>query len=357
MSSRPAEKVERYLTLDAFRGFIMFLLISHGFGLGELRDHPTLGGLARQFEHVAWEGGVFWDMVQPAFMFIVGAAMPFAFAIRSQQGASFGDQARHVAIRSFKLIVVSQIIMSVSKGEAHFQLINVLCQIAFAYFLTFWILQLEWRWQAAAGMGLLIAHTALFFLFPGPHGAFSREGNIGQVIDRAILGYNYPGLYVTINFMTSTVTTLIGAWTGQLLLARKSRNETLLKLVEGAVISFILVFAFWALVPAVKRIWTATFTFYSAGWVLLMLLAFYFAIEVLGWRRWAFPFVVVGANSIFIYCADIMLRGWLDTSISVFTGGYAFAGSLAPVLRSCTVLAVLWCFCYWLYRRRVFVKV
>ncbi len=357
MGAAASPKVERYLTLDAYRGAVMFLLISHGFGFGELLDHPTLGSLARQFQHVPWEGGVFWDMVQPAFMFIVGVAMPFAFAIRAARGESFRDQARHAAVRALKLILISQIIMSVSKGRLHFQLINVLCQIAFAYFLTFWILQLKRRWQIVTAAGLLVFHTALFYLFPGPDGPFSKVGNIGQVIDKALLGYNYPGYYVTINFITSTVTTLIGAWIGQLLLARKPAKETIQWLAGGAVACFLAALALSPVVPNVKRIWTATFTFYSAGWVLLMMLAFYLAIDVAGFRRWTFPFVVVGANSIFIYSTNIMLRPWLNDAVAVFTGGFRFVGDLAPLFQACSVLLVLWVFCYWLYRRRIFIKV
>jgi predicted acyltransferase len=173
----------------------------------------------------------------------------------------------------------------------------------------------------------------------------------------AILGYNYPGLYVTINFITSTVTTLIGAWTGGLLLRTARPIPTMMKLVEGAVVSFLMVFAFWALVPGVKRIWTATFTFYSAGWVLLMLLIFYYVIEVLGLRRWTFPLVVIGANSIFIYSADILFRGWLDNALGVFTGGYTLFGELGPVLQSCTILLVLWYVNYFLYKHKIFIKV
>jgi len=357
MPERSEKKPQRYLTLDAFRGFVMLMLVSHGFGFGELESGSAFGFLARQFEHVEWEGGVFWDMVQPSFLFIAGAAMPFAFAIRAQQGAAFPEQAKHVAMRSLKLVLLSQILMSVERGEPHFQLINVLSQIAFTYFLTFWILQLKWKLQAVTGLGLLVVHTALFLIFPGPGGPFSREGNIGQVIDQAVLGYTYPGFYVTINFLSSTVTTLIGAWTGRLLLESTSMTKTMMRLVEGAVVSFLMVFAFWALIPGVKRIWTATFTFYSAGWVLLILLTFYYVIEGLGFRKWTFPLVVIGANSIFIYSVSILLHDWLSESLAVFTGGFTFVGELAPVFQSCAVLLVLWLLNYFLYKRRVFIKV
>ncbi len=357
VSETAGQKIKRYLALDAYRGFVMLMLVSNGFGFGALQDHPTWGAIANQFHHVAWEGGVFWDMVQPAFMFIVGVAMPFALAMRKQQGATFQDLAKHVAVRSLKLLLLSQVLISVSRGELQFQLINVLAQIAFTYFLTFWIIQLKWSMQALTALGLLVFHTLLFFLFPGPEGPFSREGNVGQMIDQAILGYNYPGHYVTINFIPSAVTTLLGAWVGQLLMGGASANKVMRRLVEWAVLSFLLVFAFWALVPGVKRIWTATFTFYSAGWVLLIMLAFYYVVEVLRWRRWTFFLTVIGANSILIYSLNMVLRGWLTDALAVFTGGFGFMGDLGPVFEALSVLAVLWYVNYFFYQRKIFIKV
>jgi len=131
---------ERYIALDAFRGFIMFTLASEGFGFGALQNHPTYGPIASWFEHVPWTGGVFWDMIQPAFMFMVGVAMPFALAIRTSRGATPRDNLKHVASRAVKLILLSQFLIIDADGHPRFQLINVLAQIAFTYFFTYLIL-------------------------------------------------------------------------------------------------------------------------------------------------------------------------------------------------------------------------
>jgi predicted acyltransferase len=108
--------------------------------------------------------------------------------------------------------------------------------------------------------------------------------------------------------------------------------------------------------PLVKRIWTASFTLYSAGWVIFMLIVFYWLIEVKGWRRWAFPLVVVGMNSIFIYSVGQVLKGWIDRAVAVFTFRFTFIGDLAPVAQASAVLVVMWYMCYWLYQRKVFFK-
>jgi predicted acyltransferase len=359
-SVRPASGVtveKRYEALDAFRGFIMFTLASEGFGFGALKHDPTYGRVASWFEHVDWTGAVFWDLIQPSFMFMVGVAMPLALAARTARGATPGQNVRHVTTRALKLLLLSQFLMIVSEQRIHFQFINVLSQIAFTYFLTYLIIQMKFRWQAVTAALLLIFHSALFFFFPGPEGAFSRTGNIGVVIDKALLGYNYSGYYVTINLISSTVTTLFGAWTGMLLRSERPRGEKLKILAAAALAVFVGGLALSPLVPNVKRLWTASFTLYSTGWVLLLLMGFIVLIDVWGWRKLAFPLTVVGMNSIFIYSAGFLVKGSINRWITAFSGGFKFIGPLAPVAQACCVMLVLWYLCYWLYKNRIFIKV
>jgi predicted acyltransferase len=348
----------RNLALDAFRGFIMIMLVSGGFGLHELaKRNPAYAPLAAQFEHMPWEWISFWDLIQPAFMFIVGAAMPFALARRMEQGATRSQIFRHVAARSLRLILMSQILMSISRGRLHFQLINVLAQIGITYFLCYLIMQLRFRWQALIAVLILIGHWALFVAFPGTEGPFmSKTTNIGARVDIFLFGQINPGYWATINFITSTVTTLFGVWAGQLLRARRPHRETMRILGGWALSCLLLGWAIHPWNPIIKRICTTSFTLYSAGWVLLMLLAFYWVVEVKGYRTWTFPLIVVGANPIFIYSVDMVLRGWLDRAVGVFTFRYEWLGDFAPVAQSVTVLVVMWYLCYWLYRRRIFFK-
>jgi predicted acyltransferase len=348
---------KRYLALDAFRGFIMITLAGSGFGFGRLLGHPTYGHIASWFEHVDWEGGMFWDMIQPSFMFMVGVAMPFALAKRKEMGATNRQNFSHVSVRALKLILLSQFLIIVSSQRLQFQLINVLSQIAFTYFFTYLLLQLPFRRQAIAAGVILAFHTALFFLFPGPEGAFSKTGNIGAVIDQALLGYNYSGYYVTINFISSTVTTLFGAWTGLLLMSGRPRGEKLRILAISMVAAFAGGLGLSLVVPNVKRLWTASFTLYSTGWVLFMMLVFVVLIEVWGIRKPFFPLVVVGMNSIFIYSLGFLLRRSITRWLTPFTGGFDFAGDLQPVARSCATLLLMWYLCYWLYKRKIFLKI
>ena len=336
----------------------MIVLASGGFGLHELaRRNPSWAWLGDQFEHKPWEWIAFWDLIQPAFMFMVGVAMPFALARRAELGATRGDLFRHVLARSFRLILMSQILISIGSGHMSFQLINVLAQIGLTYFLAYLIIQLEFRWQAVIAAALLIGHWALFVAFPGTEGPFlSKTTNVGAVIDKAIFGHMNPDYWVNLNFVTSTVTTLFGVWTGQLLATKRSHTEKMRILGASAAACLVVGFAIHPWNPIVKRICTTSFTIYSTGWVLLMLLAFYWVIEVRGYRRWVFPLLVVGANSIFIYSLEMVLRGWLHRAVGVFTLNYEFLGDFAPVAQSCTVLLAMWYLCYFLYRRKIFLK-
>lgn len=346
----------RYIALDAYRGFIMLLLASEGFGFAFLKHDPTWGRAAGWFDHVPWQGAVFWDMIQPAFMFMVGVAMPFALAKRTAAGATWTDNFRHVLSRSVRLIIMSQILICVSAGRIKPQLINVLSQIAFTYLLSFLIMQWKLRWQVLTAVGLLAFWTALLFAFPGPDGPFSRTNSVGLVVDRAIFHYDYDPAYSTLNFIASTVWTLSGVWVGRLLMGNRTDREKMKLLIASMVLAFAFGLTLRPWIPMIKQLCTPSFIFYSLGWVLFMLLCFYWIVEIRGWRKPVFPLLVVGMNSIFIYSLGEMLHQWLDRAVGVFTFHFAFIGTLAPVAQSCAVLLVMWYLCYWLYKRRIFLR-
>jgi heparan-alpha-glucosaminide N-acetyltransferase len=350
------QAADRLLSLDAYRGLIMFILVSNGLGISALAAYPQWKWLADQFEHSEWTGITFWDLIQPAFTFMVGVAMPFALERRRREGATFGALFRHVCWRALMLIALSNLFSNFGEDHLRLQLINVLSQIAFGYVICFLVLQCEPAWQVVAAVALLAGQWALFAMFPGPQGAFSQTGNIGQVIDRAVLGYTYQGYYVTINFLGNAVTILFGCWTGVLLRARRPPASTLKSLGLGTVACCAIGFALAPFNPDVKRLWTASFTFLSAAWVIAAMAALYWLIDVRGWKQWTFPFVVLGMNSIFVYGFWQLLGGWLDRGLVTFTKRFAFFGPAGEIPHRFVVVGVMWGLCYWLYRRRIFLK-
>jgi predicted acyltransferase len=338
----------------------MLLLVSHGFGINEaFKDNPGMSWLAYQFEHAAWAGCTLWDLIQPAFTFIVGVAIPLSASRRVAQGASKVELFRHVLWRAFVLLALSNVLSNWNNtGPLKLQFINVLCQIAFSYVLCFGLLQLPFRAQAVAAAVLCVAHHALFFVFPGPEGPFDKTGNIGAVVDRAILGYNYSGYYTTINFLGNALTVLFGAWTGMLLGHVRDHAQRLKILLGCAAAAFTLGIGLEVWIPMVKRLWLGSFLFFSTGWILLAFAACYAVIEAWGKRgKWTFPAVVVGVNCIFIYSFSQVLHGWLSRGLGNFTGKFAFLGPIGAIPHNLVVMLVLWGLCYWLYQRKIFFRI
>ncbi|MBM3812297.1 MAG: hypothetical protein FJW20_11770 [Acidimicrobiia bacterium] len=298
----------------------------------------------------------FWDLIQPAFMFMVGLAMPFAFAVRrlrEGQGAVW----KHVAYRSFMLIVLSNLLISISAGKLRFQLINVLAQIALAYFICYWLMKLSVKTQAVCAGLILAGYTALFMAWPGARGPYSMGDNIGERVDQFVFGASNPGHWATINFIPSIVVTLAGVWCGYLMMTDWTHRKRMQWLAVGGVASLAVGHGMGLFLPIIKRIHTTSYTIAACGWVVLILLALYWMVEVRGWKRVTWPLVVVGMNSMFIYCLHMVLTGWTDRAVGVFTLKYAVLGKWGPVAQACTVFLPMWYLCYWLYKRRIYVKI
>jgi heparan-alpha-glucosaminide N-acetyltransferase len=143
-----------------------------------------------------------------------------------------------------------------------------------------------------------------------------------------------------------------------LLRTNRSHAYKLRVLAASAAAGFVLGLALQPFNPMVKRLWTDSFTFFSTGWVILMLMAFYWLIDVKQSKRWAFPFLVLGMNSIFIYSlGQIGIKGWLNRGLQSFTGNFKFLGDFGAIPQQILVLSVLWYVCYWLYKRQIFFKI
>jgi len=121
---------------------------------------------------------------------------------------------------------------------------------------------------------------------------------------------------------------------------------------------FALGFAILPINPIIHKCWTASFTFFHTGIVLLVIMAFVWVFDAKRHPRLAYPLVVVGMNSIFIYLINESVKGqWLNRSVGVFTDQFRFLGSLGPVAQAWAVFLVMWYLCYWLYQRKIFFKI
>ncbi len=351
---------KRLLSLDAYRGLTMFLMVSAGFGLSSLAGAPGWDWLARQVDHVAWEGCVLWDLIQPSFIFIVGVAMPFAFAIRSARGESRAELFKHAWWRALLLLLLGVGRVCIGDNVLIWDMTTVLQQIAVAYFLAYFVLGRGFKVQLAAVLFILVSDWALFQFWPGagPGGPYAINANWHSAVEQWVFGRMDPGGYTMINFWGSTATVILGIMAGELLRGGKDGRKKVAFLVLLGLAGIFAGMALSPFIPVVKRIWTPSWVVFSAGWASLTLGVFYLLIEVWNLRRWTFVFKVVGMNSIAIYMVVSFMRGEVNDWIGVFTRGFLEPMVAAGVIiQSCLVLAAFWYMLYWMYKRNIFLKV
>jgi len=173
-----------------------------------------------------------------------------------------------------------------------------------------------------------------------------------------MIGRNYSGNYVGLNAIPSTATMIFGVMAGTWLSSGKSATRCALVLFAagagGVLLGSLLGFG----IPIIKRIWTASFAIYSAGWVAMLLAIFYWIIDGLNWKGWAFPLVVVGMNSIAAYVMGGLFGGWFRSLTGVWIAPLSehFGPVWFPVFQKALFAVCAWCVLYWLYRRRIFFR-
>ncbi len=408
------QKSERLLSLDAYRGLIMATLAFTGFGiartanlqLGENPDSGFWGFLKYQFSHAEWVGGGYWDMVQPSFMFMVGLSMAYSYVKRQRQGQSYQRMFGHAASRALVLIFLG--IFLTSHGPlTRWWMTNVLTQMGLGYVFLFLLWGRPFKTQCIATGAILGFTWLLFVLYPGsgldmeqgapelkvtPEWAqehlegidpsWHKNANVAHAFDswflnlmpreslftkdgseqiRGAFAVN-PGGYQTLNFIPSLATMIFGLMCGELLRSKRSKEEKLKLIAMGAVVGIVtgLLLGATGICPLVKRIWTPSWTLYSTGWCGLMLAGLYWLIDIRGYKRWTFPLVVVGMNSIAIYSMDMLLKSWVATNLKRHLGDGVFelAGPLyAPMFQACLTGLVFWSICWWMYRQKIFVRI
>lgn len=355
----------RLVSLDAYRGLVMLTLL-FGNVFGSLKGHPNWHWLYVQNEHVEWEGCSLWDLIQPAFMFIVGVAMPFAFAVRSAKGDSWVKQLLHVLMRAGMLILVGVALDNFGATTWSFGFIRVLQQMAFGYVVAFFVLGRPLWVQGVVAAVIFVGYTLFWVFNPwnGPHGPWAMTGeNAGRAFDRWMLFLsnprrNYTGHYVGLNAIPEAANMIFGVMAGQTILRSKSPGRAVLALAAAGLVGIYVGFAASPAVPLVKRIWTPSFAVFSAGWTTLFLAGFYRAIDVMGSKWWTFPLVVVGTNSIAAYVMGQVFAGWFRSLTGAWVNWLAdpLGPLLFPIFQKVLFAAAAWLVLWWLYRRRIFFK-
>ena len=366
MLTNPAEH-SRLLSLDFLRGLIMIFLVFESTGLYrhliESSEGTATHSFFIQFEHHPWNGLRFWDLIQPAFMFMAGTALAYSLQRQQLEGKTWGQQFLKTLKRSAWLFFWGVLDYAVRKSGLSFELWDVLTQLSFTTLVAFLI----YRWSPAAQVGFsigLLILTEILYRFtnvPGFDQPFTDQHNFGNYMDLILMNKINKGGWVAINCIPTACHTIWGALAGKLLLSNRTRPEKMNTLViagvAGLVIGYLLNIT--SITPIIKRIATTSFVFASAGWVFFALAISYWWIDIKDHRNNLRFFLVVGMNSLFIYLfIEIVASRWFNDYIGALTNGLmGLANISAPIVTSLILFGLEWGMCYWLYKKRIFFKI
>lgn len=362
---------QRLYSLDALRGFDMFWIMGADgvcHHLSKVTDSPFWNEMAVQMDHPAWNGFHFYDLIFPLFLFLAGVATPYSIGRKLEKGEKRGTLVRTVIKRGLILVLLGIVVNNGLRIQAidDIRFASVLGRIGLAYmFANIIYLYSKERAQIIWCSAILIGYWLVlkFTSAPGfPRGDLTMEGNFASYVDRLIL----PGkLYLKIHdpegiFSTipAIATGLLGIFAGNLLKNSVKLPKTKVVYLALAGVVLLLLSALWNLdFPINKNLWTSSFVLLTGGISLLLLSLFYYVIDVLGYQKWAFFFKVIGMNSILIYMSGEFIN-WEYTTRAFFQ----WLGQLAGDPYNVVVMAILlifvkWVFLYFLYQKKVFLKV
>ncbi|MGV8879646.1 MAG: acyltransferase family protein [Sphingobacteriaceae bacterium] len=364
-------KAERLYSLDALRGFDMFWIM----GAEEIFQHiakisgsPFWGAVATQLTHPEWNGFHFYDLIFPLFLFLAGVATPYSVGKELERGKTREQLLARVIKRGLILVLLGII----HNNGLHLRPIadirfgSVLGRIGLAYmFANIIYLYSRQTAQVIWFCGILIGYWLLlkFTSAPGfPTGDLTMEGNFASYMDRVLLpgrlylGIHDPeGLFST---LPAIGTGLLGIFAGTLLKNPAVPQYTKVRYLALCGIVFILLAQLWNLdFPINKNLWSSSFVLHVGGFSLILLALFYFVIDVLGYKKWAFFFKVIGMNSILIYISGHFID-WDYTANGFFEWlGELVGNPYQIVVMAVCFLAVKWLFLYFLYQKKVFLRV
>ncbi len=368
MSIQPTS-FTRLLSLDVFRGFIMVLLAIEASGLYEHLQVLTTQGsfmfnFLDQFFHHPWHGLRFWDLIQPAFMYMAGISLAYSLHAQALRGYTWTDSFYKTLRRSGWLFFWGVLDYAVRPSGLSFELWDVLTQLSFTTLIAFMIFRLNVSYQIIFCLGILLLTEVLyrFTYIPGFDQPFTDQQNFGNWLDQVLMNKINKGGWVAINCLPTAVHTIAGALTGKFLMNKK--DHSIIKILSWAAICLSVGYAIdlLGITPIIKRIATSSFTITSLGWCLSFLTFFYWWIDIKDHRKYVRFFTVVGMNSLFIYLFfEIVGSRWFNGYITaIATGVMQWVHSpdwLSVIISSICIFGLEWGLCWGLWKKNIFFKI
>jgi predicted acyltransferase len=366
----------RLVSLDVFRGITIA-------GMVLVNNPGTWTAIYWPLQHAQWHGWTPTDLVFPFFLFIVGVAIPLAFGRRMESGGSKRDLYLKVIRRTVIIFALGLFLNGFPDFSiADIRIPGVLQRIAVCYLVASLIfLTTKTRTQVIIAVALLLLYWFMMTKLHAPGfvaGDLSKEGSLASWIDRVVFGphvwkqakvYDPEGILSTI---PAIATSLFGVLTGQWLRSERTVLEKLAGLFVAGAVCVMIGWSWNAFFPINKALWTSSYVMFTTGLALQLLALCYWLIDIKGYKRWSWPFVVFGVNAIALFVgtalmADAMglikisqpdgtkisLQGWIFRNLYM-----SWASPINASLFYAISFVLLWLFLMWLlYRKKIFIKI
>lgn len=386
----------RVASVDAYRGFVMLLMMAEVLHLSRVaRAVPESGFwkfLAYHQTHVEWIGCSLHDLIQPGFSFLVGVALPFSIGNRIARGQSKARLTWHAAWRALVLVLLGVFLRSIGHAQTYWTFEDTLSQIGLGYLVLFVLGFRPVRDQWIALGVILVGYWLAFVWYPLPGADFdyakvgvpndwphlmsgfaahwNKNSNLAWAFDTWWLNL-FPrekpfvfngGGYATLSFIPTLGTMILGLLAGGVLRSSRTAAGKIkwLVIAGAACLGAGALLGALGICPVVKRIWTPSWTLYSGGWSFLLLAGFYAVIDWWGRKGWSYPLIVIGMNSIAAYCMAHLFDGFISDALTTNLGTHVFqifGAAYEPFVHGAAVLFFLWLILFWMYRRKLFLKI
>lgn len=389
--------MKRVASVDVYRGLVMVLMMAEVLQLATVASAVPQSGfwnfLAFHQSHVPWTGLSVHDMIQPSFTFLVGVVLPYSLSSRRANGSTAALLLSHAVKRAIILIVLGIFLRSIGMQQTNFTFEDTLTQIGLAYVPLVVLALCSQRIQLVSFMTIMIGYWMVFALYPLPGAGFdynavgvpadwqhhghgftahwNKNSNPAWAFDTWFLNlfprefpfrYNAGG-YATLSFIPTLATMLLGLFAGNILRNAQAPRSLLTALLKWGGLFVLLGISIHiaGLNPVIKRIWTPSWVLVSGGICFGALAFFYWLIDVKQVVRWAFPLLVVGTNSIAAYVvADGGVKTFISQALHTHLGqtyDRVFGEAYATLVSGSLILLLEWLILYWMYRRKIFIKI
>ena len=372
MSQEISIKQDRVASIDVLRGFAMFLILSTQIGgapifktFVNLLGPDVVAVTAHQFSWTV-PGVNLMNVAQSIFIFVVGLVLPFSLGKRLAQTGKRKTYL-HIVRRSLILFVLGTIAgghLLDFKLETFYFYNNVLEYISIGYLVcSLLVLNTSQRTQWFVTVGILLLVWAIWGLIPAPGwegDRFSTEMNIGIYLDRLLLGphgHPFKGWTASLNTISQIGNMMLGVLMGHIIFSPREKTVKC-KMLFACGCGMLLIGWLWSFVfPSLRRYMTSSYVLEACGLATVLLAFFYWIVDIRGYTKWAFFFIVFGSNSIAIY----MMAHLFDFRHigTVFVGGICshLPPAVGDFIQAVTAMAVMWLIMYYMYRKKTFLKI